>query len=196
MPQPNFVPVMPSTSRNTHNSAVSPSTSTLCVLPLTLMVKAMTCSPFLRRRSAFGNVHDRFGKPCGRLCLMPPLIVRCIICPGLGSGVRRVIGIALECTSRHLRRLEGFFNVTATGRRLWPHWAQISSRTYLNTRTSPPTGAGPEFLIQIKFTILPPKFHTDKDGDNVFATFDDQTTYLMGGTGKYKGITGTVRYTE
>jgi len=38
--------------------------------------------------------------------------------------------------------------------------------------------------------------HTDKDGDNVFATFDDNTTYLMGGSGKYKGITGTVRYTE
>jgi hypothetical protein len=38
--------------------------------------------------------------------------------------------------------------------------------------------------------------HTDKDGDNVFATFDDNTTYLTGGTGKYKGITGTVRYTE
>ena len=36
--------------------------------------------------------------------------------------------------------------------------------------------------------------HTDKDGDNIFATFDDNTTYLMGGTGKYKGITGTVRY--
>jgi hypothetical protein len=28
MPQPNFVPVMPSTSRNTHKSGVSPSTST------------------------------------------------------------------------------------------------------------------------------------------------------------------------
>ena len=38
--------------------------------------------------------------------------------------------------------------------------------------------------------------HTDKDGDNVFATFDDNTTYLTGGTGKYKGITGAVRYTE
>ena len=33
--------------------------------------------------------------------------------------------------------------------------------------------------------------HTDKDGDNVFATFDDKTTILIGGTGKYKGITGT-----
>jgi hypothetical protein len=37
--------------------------------------------------------------------------------------------------------------------------------------------------------------HTDKDGDNLFATFDDKTTTLIGGTGKYKGITGTVSYT-
>jgi hypothetical protein len=36
--------------------------------------------------------------------------------------------------------------------------------------------------------------HTDKGGDNIFATFDDKTTTLMGGTGKYKGITGTVSY--
>ena len=28
---------------------------------------------------------------------------------------------------------------------------------------------------------------TDKDGDNVFTTFDDKNHYLMGGTGKYKG---------
>jgi hypothetical protein len=28
IPQPNFVPVIPSTSRNTHNRGVSPSTST------------------------------------------------------------------------------------------------------------------------------------------------------------------------
>ena len=46
MPQPNFVPVMPSTSRSTQSSGVSPSTSTLCVVPLTLMVKAMASSPF------------------------------------------------------------------------------------------------------------------------------------------------------
>jgi hypothetical protein len=46
MPQPNFVPVMPSTSRNTQRSGVSLSTSTLCVLPLTLMAKAMASSPF------------------------------------------------------------------------------------------------------------------------------------------------------
>jgi hypothetical protein len=38
--------------------------------------------------------------------------------------------------------------------------------------------------------------HTDKDGDNIFATFDDKTTTLIGGTGKYKGITGTVSYTN
>src|SRR5262245_16645387 len=48
IPQPNFVPVMPSTSRKTHNRGVSPSTSTLCVLLLTLMGNAMGSS-FLRR---------------------------------------------------------------------------------------------------------------------------------------------------
>ena len=37
--------------------------------------------------------------------------------------------------------------------------------------------------------------HTDKDGDNIFGTFDDTTTALIGGTGKYKGITGTAAYT-
>jgi hypothetical protein len=36
---------------------------------------------------------------------------------------------------------------------------------------------------------------TDKDGDNVFTTFDDKNHYLMGGTGKYKGIMGTIPYT-
>jgi hypothetical protein len=36
---------------------------------------------------------------------------------------------------------------------------------------------------------------TDKDGDNVFVTFDDKNHYFMGGTGKYKGITGTAVYT-
>src|SRR5215472_2516294 len=37
MPQPNLVPVMPSTSRSTHKSGVSPSTSTDLTAPLTLM---------------------------------------------------------------------------------------------------------------------------------------------------------------
>ena len=36
---------------------------------------------------------------------------------------------------------------------------------------------------------------TDKDGDNVFLTFDDKSLYFMGGTGKYKGLTGTAAYT-
>jgi hypothetical protein len=44
MPQPNLVPVMPSTSRNTHNNGVSPSTSTLRSTPLTLMVVAIAAS--------------------------------------------------------------------------------------------------------------------------------------------------------
>src|SRR6516225_4856667 len=42
MPQPYFVPVMPSTSRNTHSSGVSPPTSTSCLVPLTLIEKVMT----------------------------------------------------------------------------------------------------------------------------------------------------------
>ena len=46
-PQPNFVLVMPTTSRNTQRSGVSPSTSTLCVLPLTLIVKDMAFSEAL-----------------------------------------------------------------------------------------------------------------------------------------------------
>src|SRR5437660_10992635 len=42
MPQPNLVPVMPSTSRSTHSSGVSPSISTLWLVPFTLIVSAMT----------------------------------------------------------------------------------------------------------------------------------------------------------
>ena len=36
---------------------------------------------------------------------------------------------------------------------------------------------------------------TDKDGDNVFTTFDNENHYIVGGTGKYKGITGKAPYT-
>jgi hypothetical protein len=35
---------------------------------------------------------------------------------------------------------------------------------------------------------------TDRDGDNVFTTFDNKNHYFVGGTGKYKGITGTIPY--
>jgi hypothetical protein len=65
MPQPNFVPVMPRTSRRTHSSGVSPSTSTRCSASLTLIVKAIgnlllsgdehdakSASLFITRRSA------------------------------------------------------------------------------------------------------------------------------------------------
>jgi hypothetical protein len=52
IPQPNFVPVMPSTSRNTQSSGVSPSTSTLCVFPLILMRKAMVLSKLTSYRIA------------------------------------------------------------------------------------------------------------------------------------------------
>ncbi len=36
---------------------------------------------------------------------------------------------------------------------------------------------------------------TDKDGDTIFVTFDEGTDHLVGGTGKYKGITGKSPYT-
>jgi FecR protein len=36
---------------------------------------------------------------------------------------------------------------------------------------------------------------TDKDGDNVFTTFDNHNHYLKNGTGKYQGITGKIPYT-
>src|SRR5262249_59985885 len=47
IPHPYFVPVRPSVSRNTHKSGVPPSTSTLCWVPLTLMVRAMAASRIL-----------------------------------------------------------------------------------------------------------------------------------------------------
>src|SRR5262245_919914 len=43
-PQPNLVPVMPSTSRSTHSSGVSPSTSTSWGVPLIFNMKAMAAS--------------------------------------------------------------------------------------------------------------------------------------------------------
>src|SRR5215203_59712 len=111
MPQPNFVPVMPSTSRNTQRSGVSPSTSTVCICPLTLRVEVMTSF-----RSAGGHqgqstaeltalpesVHitwptvvvdqlsvaisviawaNSCGASWGRLCPTPPLMSRCSYLP-------------------------------------------------------------------------------------------------------------------
>ena len=47
-PQPNLVPVMPSTSRSTHSSGVLPSTSTSWGVPLIFNMKAMAASRWLR----------------------------------------------------------------------------------------------------------------------------------------------------
>src|SRR3954471_10847863 len=58
-PQPNLVPVMPSTSRRTQSNGVSPSTSALCAVPLTLMLKAMLGSPF-----DLLDVRARGPRPC------------------------------------------------------------------------------------------------------------------------------------
>ena len=35
---------------------------------------------------------------------------------------------------------------------------------------------------------------TDRDGDNVFTTFDSENHYIVAGTGKYTGITGKAPY--
>src|SRR6516164_11035471 len=59
MPHPNFVPVMPSMSRRTQSSGVSPSTSMLRGLPLILTVKAMCLSLF-----AFGPARRDGRKGC------------------------------------------------------------------------------------------------------------------------------------
>jgi len=66
-------------------------------------------------------------------------------------------------------------------------------------------GEGPFHNMSVRClghqTLVGQTFHfngscieTDKDGDNVFTTFDDKNHYLMGGTGKYEGITGTIPY--
>jgi hypothetical protein len=44
MPHPNFVPVIPSTSRSTHNSGMSRSTSTVWALPFMVIVSAIAPS--------------------------------------------------------------------------------------------------------------------------------------------------------
>src|SRR5262249_17569429 len=56
LPQPNFVPVIPSTSRKTHSKGMSPSTSTSCSTPLTFILKGIDqpsrglTAPFCRLR--------------------------------------------------------------------------------------------------------------------------------------------------
>src|SRR5438034_3743936 len=69
-PQPNLVPVMPSTSRSTQSSGVSPSTSMLCGLPLMLMVKAMYPLLFVANRelhhAASHAVSDQLNRPSDR----------------------------------------------------------------------------------------------------------------------------------
>jgi DNA-binding transcriptional LysR family regulator len=80
IPQPNFVPVIPSTSRNTHRSGVSPSTSTERSIPLILIVKAIVV---LRRpcdgpnfgRSPGAFFDGLFGGECAAL----QLSVQCIV---------------------------------------------------------------------------------------------------------------------
>ena len=53
------------------------------------------------------------------------------------------------------------------------------------------------------WTVIGEKFdhsgsctETDEDGDTVFTTFDNDNHYMVGGTGQYMGITGTVPYSS
>ena len=50
-------------------------------------------------------------------------------------------------------------------------------------------------MIKDKYSNAGSCVETDKDGDNILTTFDDDNHYMMGGTGKYKGISGKVPYT-
>ena len=79
MPQPNFVPVSPSTSRSTQRSGMSSGAGTSCSLPLTLSFMAasslpstsrrVTASPAPRppraRRCRRGRSYPRAWPPCG-----------------------------------------------------------------------------------------------------------------------------------
>ena len=54
---------------------------------------------------------------------------------------------------------------------------------------------GHQSLVGETFDFHGSCVETDKDGDNIFTTFDTKAHYFMDGTGKYKGITGTIPYT-
>lgn len=60
LPQPNFVPVKPSKSRKTHSREMSPSTSTSCSTPLTLILKAID-QLFSGRTITFCRLRHDFG---------------------------------------------------------------------------------------------------------------------------------------
>src|SRR4051794_24165378 len=67
IPQPNFVPVIPSTSRRTHSSGVSPSTSMLRGVPLMLMVKPMISLHMFRTRPPLRHRRRLSSKPAAIL---------------------------------------------------------------------------------------------------------------------------------
>jgi hypothetical protein len=50
-------------------------------------------------------------------------------------------------------------------------------------------------VISAKWVGYGSCIETDRTGDVVFTTFDSDNHYIVGGTGKYKGITGKARYT-
>src|SRR5262249_48361063 len=68
LPQPNFVPVIPSTSRKTQSKGMSPSTSTSCSLPLTFILKVINQplgghTPHLTHDNACKSKAQSMGSP-------------------------------------------------------------------------------------------------------------------------------------
>src|SRR6266851_10418742 len=136
IPQPNFVPVMPSTSRNTHKRGVSPSTSTVRSIPLTLIVIAIGTSRLIHVDWATGWP---FRAP------LPPSEMRAETRPSkipaslLGARQRLCLRAGLSCKSADKpdasccdrRRPRGFEHLTALYRTLMAHSAGSESATAL-----------------------------------------------------------------
>jgi hypothetical protein len=69
MPQPNFVPVSPTTSRNTHKSGMSPGTFRSCVWPLIRNVVMVLFTLHLTEDDARTNPFWRAGRAQRQLIL-------------------------------------------------------------------------------------------------------------------------------
>jgi hypothetical protein len=65
-----------------------------------------------------------------------------------------------------------------------PHFDNLAVRCLVNIRT-----------LKGETELYGACRETDADGDSTSTTFDSKAHYFIGGTGKYKGITGTAPFT-
>ena len=65
-----------------------------------------------------------------------------------------------------------------------PHFDNLVVRCLVNIRT-----------VKGETELYGACRETDADGDSTSTTFDSKAHYFIGGTGKYKGITGTAPFT-